>query len=54
MSVRFSLNRRFSRDAHLPTNDTQALTQKQQRADDSFWKAQTAHQRTPAKEWGKG
>jgi hypothetical protein len=37
-----------------PRDATRALIQKTQRANDQFWAAKTAHQRTPPKEWGKG
>jgi hypothetical protein len=43
-----------SRDSTPPRDATGLQIQAMQRANDAFWKAQTAHQRTPAKEWGKG
>ena len=45
-------NKFVTRDA--PANDTQVQVQKMQKANDAFWGKATAHQRTPAKEWGKG
>jgi hypothetical protein len=38
----------------VAASDTQATLHKMQKANDSFWRGQTAHQRTPAKVWGKG
>ena len=46
-------NKRVTRDA-TPRDATQARLQEMQRAQDEFWAKATAHQRTPAKEWGKG
>jgi hypothetical protein len=45
-------NKFVTRDA--PANPTQAAIMQMQRANDAMWKQQTQHQRTPAKEWGKG
>jgi hypothetical protein len=43
-----------ARDSTPPRDATGLQIQAIARANDQFWKAQTAHQRTPAKEWGKG
>lgn len=42
------------RPESVAANETQDAINKIQRANDSFWKQQTAHQRTPARQWGKG
>jgi hypothetical protein len=43
-----------ARPEGVAANDTQAKVQAMQRANDEFWKQQTSHQRTPARQWGKG
>jgi hypothetical protein len=46
-------NKFVTRDAR-PRNLIEASVQQMQRANDEYWSKQTQHQRTPAKEWGKG
>lgn len=47
-------NNLASRDSTPPRDATGVQIQSMQRANDAYWKAATAYQRTPPKEWGKG
>jgi hypothetical protein len=47
-------NNTVTRDSAPPRDATQAAIQNMQRANDSYWAQQTAHQHRPEREWGKG